>query len=164
MALTVHSAPPLQLILFFLSHILSAIFSLMSSLQAHRSSRVWTRCLAWSWVPACSPSRAVYCAYSSRWGLPSNGGTGTSAHLRTPAIHLHTPELHKQRVRCAGRGGWRLDWLPFRTPIYMYVVNRRSQWTTMHVLACRQHGGVLRWLIWVEDPDNEHIYHHEVRV
>ncbi len=28
----------------------------------------------------------------------------------------------------------------------------------------RQHGGSVRWHIWVEDGQNEHIYHNEVRV
>lgn len=27
------------------------------------------------------------------------------------------------------------------------------------LLPCSVHGNSLRWLLWVEDSDNEHIYH-----
>jgi hypothetical protein len=30
-------------------------------------------------------------------------------------------------------------------------------------LPCSLHGNALKWLIWVEDSDNEHIYHSGAR-
>ena len=47
-------------------------------------------------------------------------------------------------------------------PITRTVLRIQLGITATFAWRDRQHGAALRWLIWVEDPDSDRIYHHEV--